>query len=547
MARNKAETLEDSKEIMGEPRKRPTGEEVISFVRNEAYYRTKKELEDVRFLALEEDGLVIAKNTPWETRVLRRSDNTLETDHPAGPGAIRVMSKGKSIFGYIHRRLQDSAKESILAQVKGVFGEDALEADSEPERAISLSARGAVGSASGSYVTQPARLGNHLLHQLIGKERFSEVLRLAGGQATLLTHNAVTLHRAAVEEAHVLNSNAAFLWMGTLVKTGTPSEISAAGIIQAAEEAFGFRAANAAASPERCWTSFSRLNRQAVGDHLEPDSPNRDGSEAADMALTQGIIAMRAGAQPSYTALKELMQNPDGLYPATPGEAASDEAKTKLAMAFVRESGQRLGARGGGTQESLRREMQAIARALDQDGPDAPGGDPGWREWRKLLPQGMGPEPAPPKRGREQPENYRTTNERIARILESPAHAGELRQAGEAVRIDSLPGYSVSLTVRGEEAPRLRLTLRPDRTLEVEENGYWAQLLTLPDPDRGGEPGNMTTRGEAARAAAGGGDRTGAPELEGGGRPGPRREPGEDRLGENARERPGGAETRTTN
>ena len=299
-----------------------------------------------------------------------------------------IRAPGNRVFQAAWRNLLTEAERAISEHVIRVMGHGAaklLEEDETVLQALRHAARGACSHTGLGYVRNPTQAGDHLLHQLLGKEQVSQTLAIAGAPATLRDFNLIARNRDQLTQAHRLSPNATTLWIryhGQDLPDGHPvpepgmivgqARITVQGLIPLSEHRI---------SPDALWDAFVNLNQQAVNDFPDPASLVHVALETA-----------HAGAAPTHTAIRVLIRH----YTS----ALENTGPRPLIAAFITESARRLEKRRQGTQSQLATEMTALLSLPTQvlRRTAAQAGSKSWAPWHRLAetaPTGEDEKPPP--------------------------------------------------------------------------------------------------------------------------------------------------------
>ena len=473
----------------------PPPEEIASYIEHEARRIAQEAMEGMEFVSLDRAGqeLKINAGTPWAKSITLSPEGIAHG--PPETMKMPIRAPGNRVFQEAWTNLTGYASEIIAQAAVETFGPQAEAALSTPElrKTLGGAARQACRRTGMGAVNNPTAAGDHLLHQLLGKDKVSEALKIAGAKATIEDFNLAAADRGNLRQAHQADPNATLLWLRAARLPGElpppPEEIVRRAESKAKE------IAQATGCPlDELWRAFRELNRRAVNDIGDPET----------LALAAGLAA-KAGCRPSYSAIKAICRNPE----------RTSAAPEVLLTAFLRESEARKDRRGG-TQaeiaeqaESLmelpREELSRLAARCGES----------WLKWAAKAPRRAA---RPPEgRKRRTAADREADDARLREILER--HIEETGGDGARVAVSGQPGKTAVLSKDGLDIVTFRRT-RPG-IVRVFENGWWAGYVRL--PDTGGEGGNVTTRGAAAGAAAGKAMEAVAAGWTDGERPGPAR------------------------
>ena len=509
----------------------PMGQEALDFIQYDAYYHALERMRGMGFADLEDQRLVIGRNTGGETTIVLREDGTVHgspgvTGIRLRPAGNRRSDKGPCPFARTWHDLIFTAQDHITDRLETVLGVTAgnvwmwdpdrtgtgpgllSEQDAAcVQKAINRTSNGVAAVLAGKYATKPALWGSHLLHKLLGRDRVSQVLRLASSRATIADMNTVAGNEELLEAAYRISPNALVLWFRTgrpAWPAGEPLNMDGPGeiIAQAKQRFLQDVRTQAEIRPhlewpeqEKLWEAFLALNPTAVN-QCPPLDP---------VHIQTVRIAALAGTSPSCTVARLIAR----------GGPVAHQVADETAVALFRESRHIAGRREKGrTQAALASELASVmnARHIGTEPQDPSRDEAGSTGWKEIL-RAHGVEPEP------KGENARTRKtrrrKRAAPNGDAPPFKSELRQIlrehaqGEIARrvqgtvsVKAGPAEAV-LSVRGENAPRLVVTLSPDGSIQALGNGYSTLSLTVPDPagrarTDGREP---STRGLCAREA----------------------------------------------
>ena len=476
----------------------PPSEEIASLIAHEAYAAATERISRMEFVSLDDTGpegvrtLSINRGTPWLQQIRLDTGNTVSVQDPQLLD-MPIRAPGNRVFQAAWRNLLTEAERAISEHVIRVMGHGAtklLEEDETVLQALRHAARGACSHTGLGYVRNPTQAGDHLLHQLLGKEQVSQTLAIAGATATLRDFNLIALNRDQLTQAHRLSPNATTLWIryhGQDLPDGHPvpepgmivgqARITVQGLIPLSEHRI---------SPDALWDAFVNLNQQAVNDFPDPASLVHVALETA-----------HAGAAPTHTAIRVLIRH----YIS----ALENTGPRPLIAAFITESARRLEKRRQGTQSQLATEMTALLSLPTQvlRRTAAQAGSKSWAPWHRLAETAPTGEDERPPPTRTQHHGAAADDVSTRQLLDTlinehlPTISEEI---DNTVRVETPTPGRVRLT--GPQGHLLGLELRANGTIRVSGEGYFTGALTLPDPTGTGSQGNISTRGAAAKHAA---------------------------------------------
>ena len=317
-------------------------------------------------------------------------------------------------------------------------------------------ARTLMGCLGNGYPRNPSFLGAHYLHQLIGPPKVSQTLRTAGGNATIEEHNIVTLNPGTIGEAHRQNPNAVVLWFAQKLYLISPEQITPDGIINQAKSSFNElreRDRLHRRDTEEAWQALTGMNRLAVN-HFPPVT-------TAHQALINAILL--TGVQPPYSIIRHTVK----------GSKYQIKGCDKNLASLVRAGAMSRRKRGS----NLRDLIQAHQQSHEDEQPK-----------RK-----------PAQRKPRQKPAQKATRKDIIRMLQGPTGQELLESIRGIARIETEPGDSVTLWIRGEDQPALRVESTPGQALHITSNGTWSPELPIL---RGSKPlVDWTTRGRWSKTA----------------------------------------------
>ena len=539
----------------------PTVSDITQFLNDEAYHDACRAVSKHRFLDLDEDAGTLAVGTGLSSRLLIRlmpdgtvttSSNWKDTGLPAltqetervpirassntyFSGAwIEVLNVAHTVLrqrlnafmginGYQHLSAIDPGLPRNAYEIMKVLSLPAV-TDAIGRCAQAVRARNGHG-----YIGNPIGLAYALLHRLLGRNQVSWVLRAAGAHATLQEWNTCVRHRDALLAAHDANPNATILWFAAKrnqhPKEETKENPTPETIIQQARRAFTeendplnssffawenlpwetIRLPDTNEEWERAWLAFSKLPQQAVN-HFPP---------VGDSHSFVAIIAAQSGANPSYSAVREIV----------PRWTSYSILPAAMLRSFCFESARRARKpRTGLTQQDLAAQLRAAltfaeACLLPQNGPRRPVPEWAWialteqdspipwSEWAKDIPEDQvvasqqrnASTRRRPKQKRQPGQSWSEKRDQLVQLMLGPAKEELAHALENAVTLESVPGRSVTLRAKTQDQPVLRVERNPDRSLLVEANGYWTGNILLPAPDLHAKTDTLTTRGLVSR------------------------------------------------
>ena len=467
----------------------PDPKEIISIIENEAYYRARQQMAGMEFASVDPDrkALTINRNTPWQTVIRLNGDGTVTV--PDDLLEMPLRSSPNPVFQNALNHLTAVAEWKLQEHVHHIMGEAAGRSPEQEQIAecFQKTAQGVCSHTGMGYIRNPARAGNHLLHQLLSKEAVSETLRMTGAKATISDLNLVAQHRETLNEAHQRNPNALVLWMNQVREHGAKCQTTPSPdrIIAEAKSFIKLEFPDTA-NPESVWKAFCNLNRKAVNDYFH---------NTAALYYCVGVAAA-TGRQPSYSAIKLIALNYDRVLRAP-------EAMNK---AFLLESERRC-SRQQGTQAELCQQMEALLNApdpaelrLEVRGPEQL--MTRWSVWAKLSQNYSKPAPRPHV-GKESSSWDENAQQKLAELVSENLNRISA-QVDRALRVEGKPGKRAAL--KGPDGDIIVLERRSSGTLKPTGTGYFTGYLTLPAPlehtgNDAGDQGNITTRGRAAKLA----------------------------------------------
>ena len=279
----------------------PPPEEIASLIEHEAYAVATERISRMEFVSLDDPGpegartLSINGGTPWLQQVRLDTDHTVTVQDPHLLD-MPIRAPGNPVFQAAWRNLLTEAERAITEHVIHVMGHRSaklLEEDESVLQALRHAARGACSHTGLGYVRNPTQAGDHLLHQLLGKEQVSQVLAIAGATATLRDFNLIARNRPQLTQAHTLSPNATTLWIryhGQDLPDGHPvpnpqmiigqARITVQGLMPLGERRI---------TPDTLWEAFVNLNQQAVNDFPDPQKLVRIAQETAQPAPNRRI------------------------------------------------------------------------------------------------------------------------------------------------------------------------------------------------------------------------------------------------------------------
>ena len=545
----------------------PSVQQVVDFIESEAFDHARSKMTGIRFLEIDEENraFTVSKNTPLEATIRVAPDGTIEAPRARYHQRLRSSKHARTNnFKADWTEILEQARKHVVSVTHDFLKLDAPGADhglqgiydSAPVQAAIYKTSNGVRSTLGQgYLTEPSRLAHGLLHKILGKDRVSQALAIAGSAATIADLNIITKNEDAFRKAHELNPNATVLWFdqnqGADTWNLTPEQIidqaratfektifisqgpDAADRTPALEspwETISRQCPNRSgrtATAEQAWTAFSNLNHLAFN-HRPSPSKNFLG----DVIAT--VIA--AGAEPSYSALSHALYHHHG-----------DLKFEPITRSFLKESGERARNRSRGTQRELIhqfnqivdtyrhkwgpthetiREVQQQVQRLNQEAGDA---TLPWETWTQAMPQELmaelieetarKPRKSPAKTGSTKAASTkaRTAKAPAAKApAANPSREMELREFMDGplgrelhallqgtVRVDLVPGQSAALTAGAGAPPSLVVERRANGTIQVQTNGYWNNKPDLPATRAPEREGRQPQLGHPGRGQTG--------------------------------------------
>ena len=480
----------------------PPKDELISLLEHESYGKVLADMTQMEFVALDPDPdpepgetstpaprtLRINGNTPWEKTLTLQPDGLVHSEHNDVLD-MPIRAPGNPVFRQAWNNLINHASAKIREHAESVMGPGALtliEEDPDVRSVMNQTVRGVCSHTGMGYVRSPTQAGDHLLHRLLGKEKVSEALKIAGLNASPRHVNLIARNREAITKAHRQNPNAVVLWMNSLRWEQLPESIEAEAVLREAQDIVhrSLPPGETDISPEKLWEYFNGLNQKAVNDH--PDQ---------DALLHAALTGARAGAQPAHTGVKLIALR----------LREFEKAPAGLQKMFVQE-GQRSIKKKNGQQRDLAETMNRLLDLGTERLNAAARGKNAWAAWKSMAKPTKDESPEASQENRQPKskdwDRNRATQMQNQQRLEQIIHENLNEIADKidgAVAIKVKPGRKVALSIPAGGILSVEKT--PTGTIKVHGNGYFCGHLELPDPQGKGESGNITTRGWAARLA----------------------------------------------
>ena len=492
-------------------------EEVEVFIKHDGFYKAKAALSSMDLYRVEGNTFHIAPGTPFEQSITAGTDGTLEmgTRTKELPLVQYSSRRNPNEFQAVWNYLHSTCISEITSAAKVTFGpevEDFLyNPGSSQHKQLHKTARAALSTLGHGYLDEPARLGTGALHKFLDKERVHEAMTIAGSAATIKDLDLIGRNRKVFLQARSQNPNAVIIWFMEQRRTcyyqitedggrPTPEEI-----IKEGKAAF-HSATNPAIKEqdEQLWETFSRLNHKAIATQLWMIKQAPKLSEAC----------LQAQAKPSFSAIRTAVKALLHGYNALPEPAL---------YAFLKESETRKHKRGK-TQRQLCAQCAAIANPQAQQDLDEnqthsilaasnrfhqqfdEDSTPTWDQVLTAYPaflQEMGKtRPRRAARTRKNTPTKRLTRDQLDSILSGPAHEIVHDALSNSLKVDVLPGHTVTMRTWDKTVPVLQATKQPDGTIEFAATSYSIRG-NMPDPNSPNhQESNWTTRGLKDMAAA---------------------------------------------
>lgn len=368
-------------------------------------------------------------------------------------------------------------------------------ASREVHKHINRTARSVVATTQSGYLKNPDKLGFGILYTLIGKERISRTIRIAGSTATFRHHNFIQQNEHECLQAHLENPNATILWFAVNwpIILDPTAPVTKDQILEEAHRAFLYQARQELTdtddSLEDYWHFFTNLNQRAVNQF--PTS----------LALKNNITlkAYTSGGNPPYSALAAaVMATRKGHNNWTPQyttaffREAAQRAKTKkpdlksLTGQFNETSHYYLTHPYGQTEEE-QQTQETVTRIVNNLAAQARSNpDLTWDDWMAEMPDAVRnpptfrtKKPASKPAATNRPKTL--TGKQLLEILGEKELSHIAQKAEKAVCLDIQPRFSITLRVHGY--PDSEIRRNPNGTIELPDDNHWRQLQ-LPDPTK---------------------------------------------------------------
>lgn len=533
-------------------------EDITQFLNDEAYHHACRALSKHRFLELNQDAGTLTVGTGTGCRLLIQlmpGGTVITKSDRKRPGGrlnrtqrverVPLRASSNNYFAGAWYDILAQASAILWERIEAFVGLDEYEVlpQDHPHRvhravrnvlalpevtsAVNRCAQAVRAGNGHGYVGNPTTLAYGLLHQLLGRDQVSRVLRAAGAHATLEEWNTFFLHQDALQAVSDTLPNASVLWFAASQGKKPDQDLTPETIIRDARHAFtqqcgqeeddGYeqmrlpwataRAPKTGQEWDRAWLAFSNLSQQAVN-HFPPQG---------DAYAFITALAAGAGANPSYSAVREIVPRwrSYSILPAAMLRSLFAESELRAQkqrhgltqrdlMAQAR-TALALAANRGDTRYGDLSPVPEWARTAltEQDSPIP------WSEWAKDIPEDIpeeylepAPQRTPTPRRRPKQASGQTWAERKDQLVQLMLGTAreELDQALQnAVTLESVPGRSVTLRAKTQEQPVLHVERAPDLSLRLEANGYLTSNIILPDPTCPPQSDTITTRGLVSR------------------------------------------------
>ena len=514
----------------------PNIKEVMDFIKTAAHDHACSKMNNSRFINLEGNTLFIGQGTGNQNHISLLPDGTVESSPRARETPLVNYTKG-NVFYKAWSHLQNQAYEHITDSLAELIGPNRYQDQINPQNQLlanlwddttvqktikQTADHVAVTIGKRGYLRHPEALGYHLLHQLLGKERVAEAMKLMGHQTTLEHFNLLHGYPEIFREAMKTAPNAVTCWLGTRELAQNPLPATAGELVEQARRHFISQAAKRnpqADEPQQAsllWQAFLDLNTSAV---------SRFPNFRVNDLLPAAAAAQRAGVSPSYTAIQHIARKEGPI---------RERLNPEVAAAYAAAS---LNPPGKLTQRQLANIVELVAYhtglgvcaqhkdqclQADQDlqrkvniSRNLPRPLPLWELIRTFPQDLLDPSrhhqhlsPAKQKRSRSgKPRKTAARNPRpqtrdVLAILQAlpPEVVREITR--NPVTIENTPGARLALRVEGQPAPTLEVTRSPEGTISVTSTGYWTDGTILKrgnDPRQTAQRCRLTTRGLVSR------------------------------------------------
>ena len=532
------------------PERLPTPEQLTHFIENDAFHQVLNQYQDHRFFTLTQDRLSISMGLKRQpTDFVRQLDGTVQARKDPGdrqyrngpePMKTKILdrpgrhTRKKERYGQAEgqdnpfheawslltaetRRQLDQAVLNLFT-VKSDPGPDQpapgsrfqteklnshiqsmLFNNEKIKDTLSRAAKGILANLGNGNLNHPTALGYHLLYQLLGKDKISATIAMAGEEANLEEFNIVVRSHAVLSQAYAANPNAVslwFKWYRTSLENSKRPKLqlktlqSPALVIQAARKQFNQELRDQARHypglgelpAEDLWTTFTGMNHQAVKRYFLNEDTDRDA------CFQVAALVHESGANPPCSSIRSLFFNkPTG------------EVPRAFRTAYLRESEQVARSRTPGrTLAQLHQQYKLGCRQLHQEQDDSFPEEEStqWSDWMARMDPAVRDPALPERKPRRDRNNApkrpsRTYGTALQQIMAGPGRAELTRILGQpSAQVTINPGHSVSLQIRANApqppAPETALELwrHPDGSIEVSNSPeYWLGFQQeLPDP-----------------------------------------------------------------
>ncbi len=213
------------------------------------------------------------------------------------------------------------------------------------EKAVNTAVRNILARIGQGYVNDPERLGRHLIRSLLGTERVSRTLRIAGYQATLQHHNRIIQDLQAITLAHQQDPNATIIhfaqdpaaWDRTLTEEQ---------ILQSARNSFtrDCREYAPGQDQDELWNAF-----QGINPHAFRKCPPHDGAHIIILTAAQ-----QSSNTPTCSTIAALLRE----------RTALDRLPQEAVATFIQESSRRSSQRRTGTQAQMAQDLRTVSTEI---------------------------------------------------------------------------------------------------------------------------------------------------------------------------------------
>lgn len=463
-------------------------EEVKSFLHNHAVPNAARQLSHLSFIETpDKNCLVVGANTKLHSIIdIEPNGHINLSDHTRYIRIKQFQPQHLSLFAKAHDEISFRARSALSQEIQTFLNlndsshkqrnqdpkvQDLIQVyhSDQLREEINKASANVTNAITSGYVADPSRLGYSKLYQLIGKDRVSYALHVAGTSVILHQLNIINSHKQLIDQAHRINPNAVVAWFTALCPGDSEKyHPTTDSIIQEASTWFQDKCLKANLNnTQELWQVFTQLNPSAIRQF--PSCMDED----AYSNLCQRVL--EAGVTATYSAITNLIRE----------SYLSDHTPTDVHNYLARSRRRADNPNAEEPQKALWQQFMRIQYPLYT------------YPSKSNTPARKTKTATHPKPSKKAP-----SKQQLASVLNTPQVQTIIKEASESITLATVPGIELSLNATGQDQPALLVQREPSGEITIHTRGYWTGGCTIPHPKSQKNSGHgWNTRGMVQAAA----------------------------------------------